>query len=899
MRLIRHIPLIAVIFLACPVMLLAEEREVEVFRFEEEEEQDPAKELWEKGEIAIRERMFDSAVNYFEEFLKILDKSVPDYQKQFVKATEYIVKSHLMMKNADAALLKLGQTFNGTIVNSLTKELTYCLAQAYVLKEEWAKAADTLVTLTSKETPEELRLKSVILAADCMMKLGQWKRLAETIESYFANDGKQGNFELIYRLSEAYVALGDNQKAEANITKLAELKMDADNELKFNILCTRNLAILGKADAALDVFSKISTRMPDTPNNDWWLMLTALADALYNANKLDDAFKIYEYVIRMSSSTEQKMHASQYLFLICIKQNRKNDELIKRVDDFQSNYPSSTELIEMVDILARHLQKKGENGAAAEQFIRLTNLIPDAKTTYQAFFNAGECFAAFGNFENAISAFLSANARGLDDNEKAIALFRAAEIAKYLFKGTSTADADTAATRAIGYFKDVADKYAESPQAPRARFYQAELLENIRQFKEAASVYGIFGTAYPKDSQFEESLFRRGTCMRLGAKNADEKLAAARFLSDNAKSMESLPLSNDTHIEAFRAFREANALQDAETELNIVVDAPAGRDKRREALFRRAMLRYETSAIADARKDTDTMRSEFKDDKYTDELCIFAGDSYANEQDWANARKYYSEPTGKEHDKNIRFYALFESANASYQLGDYNQANNYAQVLIDALLEEGNNLTSENKSLLARACYLKGDAFVSMQTPDFPQAQEFYGKCSEYSQDKDLKYASIGRRGDVFLQMATQNQRRLQNDNEGKVFFAEAIRYYGEIIRNYPIDHPLGLMARYKKAKALKSSKDYENALKEYKDFYASFEQRNGKHNTMDTFYFANAVYEMAEILEAKGDEDSLNDARRFYARLAATNHPSAATARERVKTIRDKLDELRRQRQQ
>ena len=104
MRLIRYIPLFAVIFLVCPAIVFAAEREVEVFRFEEEEERNPAMELWEKGEIAIRERMFDSAIKYFEEFLKILDKSETDYQQQFIKATEFIVKSHLMMKNADAAV---------------------------------------------------------------------------------------------------------------------------------------------------------------------------------------------------------------------------------------------------------------------------------------------------------------------------------------------------------------------------------------------------------------------------------------------------------------------------------------------------------------------------------------------------------------------------------------------------------------------------------------------------------------------------------------------------------------------------------------------------------------------------------------------------------------------------
>ena len=451
--------------------------------------------------------------------------------------------------------------------------------------------------------------------------------------------------------------------------------------------------------------------------------------------------------------------------------------------------------------------------------------------------------------------------------------------------------------RAIGYFKDVADKYADSPQAPHARFYQAELLENISQFKEAASVYGLFGSAYPNDRQFEASEFRRGTCMRLGARNADEKLEAARFLSDSANSMKSLTLSNDAHIEAFRAFREANELKSAETELNLVVDAPAGRDKRREALFRRAMLRFETGDILGARKDTDTMRNEFDGDKYTDELCIFTGDSYANEQDWANARKYYSEPTNEKHDEAIRPYALFESANASYMLGEYSQTNKYAEELID-IFRQATDIPPEGKALVARAYYLMGDAFVSMQTPDFPKAQECYGKCSDFSDDKDLKYSSIGRRGDIFLQMASQNQRRLQNDKEEKNFFAEAVKYYGEIIRNYPMDHPLGLMARYKKANTLKNAKDFENALKEYKEFYASFEQRNGRHNTLDTFYFASAVYEMAEILESKGDEDSLNDAKRFYSRLAATNHPSAATARERVVTIRNKLDELKRQRQ-
>ena len=894
MRFSRYILFFAFLILAYCAVCQDADKEVEVFRFEEEEEQNPVKELWEKGEIAVREHMHDSAIKYFEEFLKQKDKTEPDYNEKYLKATEYIVKSHLLMKNANAAVAKLTETKDGTPVHTLSKDLTYCLAQAYVLRGEWEDATAALMKLISKETPEPLRLNSAILAADCMMKLGQWQRLADHIEKYFADNGEPQNFDLLYRLSQAYIALGENVKADASIGKLSKTRMDADNALKYNILFVRNLSILGNAKPALETFEKISNQMPDSPDNDWWLMLTALSDALYNANMLDDAFKKYELVLKMASDNEQKLHALQYQFLISIKQSRKKDELIRRVDEFQKNYPSSVELIEMVDILARHLQKKGENNTAAEQFIRLTTLIPDAQTMYQAFFNAGECFAAFGNFENAISAFLSAHSKGLTDNEKAAALFRAAEIARYLCKSANAVSKD-AAPRAIGYFKDVADKYAASPQAPGARFAQAELLEQTGQFKEAADVFGSFGESYPKDAHFEESICRRGICMRLGAKDTAEKLAAAKFLSESAKTL-SQALSNDAHIEAFHAFKEANALKEAEAELTFVVDSKAERDKRLEALFRRAMLRYETGDIANARADTDTLREDFPGNKYTDELCIFTGDSYANQQDWKNALKYYSEPTGEKHDENIRPYALFEAANANYRLGDYTHANEKAEELV-AFFQDANSMSPSQRQLLARTFYLMGDIMVSSTQPDFAKAQECYGKCSEFAEDKDLKFASIGRRGDVFLQIASQNQRKLQNNDNEKNYFSEAIKYYGEIVRNYPIEHPLGLMARYKKAKALKSAKDYDNALKEYKDFYASFEQRSGKHSTMDTFYFASAVYEMAEILESKGDEDSLNDAKRFYSRLASTNHPSAGTARERVKVIRDKLDELKRKR--
>ena len=98
-------------------------------------------------------------------------------------------------------------------------------------------------------------------------------------------------------------------------------------------------------------------------------------------------------------------------------------------------------------------------------------------------------------------------------------------------------------------------------------------------------------------------------------------------------------------------------------------------------------------------------------------------------------------------------------------------------------------------------------------------------------------------------------------------------------------------MARYYLAFSLNCQNKTEEAVKEYEDFYTSFGEKASHDTPVDDYYFANAILELAELLERdENNPDSLKKAQHYYEVLMKANLPTSPTAKERYLKLMNAL---------
>ena len=102
---------------------------------------------------------------------------------------------------------------------------------------------------------------------------------------------------------------------------------------------------------------------------------------------------------------------------------------------------------------------------------------------------------------------------------------------------------------------------------------------------------------------------------------------------------------------------------------------------------------------------------------------------------------------------------------------------------------------------------------------------------------------------------------------------------------------PVVQAAQYNLALCLSRQGNVDAALEEYEKIYFSYRNnyvdRGGeasKPRPLDDFYMTNALVDMIALLEAKGDNDSMDKVRRYRRFLAGRNdRPVSGTAKERL----------------
>ncbi len=877
--------LLTLLLLLCLPLLAQQPQEGQPtpFQYQEPPKADPLQLIFDTGKRAFSERLYDASIRYFTEYLEKVGNNL----ELFTQGADYLAQSWLLNDNPQKAL-EVITTLEKKLSSPLSPSFLYLKARALAKLSKWQEAYDTLAHVILSSQQSTLPQDATLLCADCLMEQRKWEEMELFITRINAiSESARGDFQLQYRLAEAQIALQKYQLAMDTISNVQPPQQNEKEKLKYDIIKVRILSLLNQVDKAMEEFAnaKLATSATSTDTQQqMWQMFLALADSLYTAKRYDEAIPIYQRAIGYAADDEQKKHSMEYVIRSYIAVKFNKDELIKSLETFGQTFPASQEEIELTELYAQSLYNEKNYYEAIERFKKLCLLNPEQDKLYAAYMNIGKCYRFQGETNNSIEAFEKAEPFGKDEEERANALFQAADMAadffhKSLQNSQEKEKIQPYATAAITIFKRVATQYPKTDNAPLALFKEANILYALDEFKKAAGEYAIITSNYQTSDKYEEALLLQGMCMRRYAASPAEKTAANHFLAESATQMTpDSPFIDWANLEAAQAAEEAGNVKLAETMLMGVANNGTS-EKNKEALFSLAMLQFNASDDEDARKNTETFFEKYPTDPLSDELCIMIGDSYANEGNWEMAAKYYITPLNTTPVRNpiITPYARYESANAAFHLERFNDALDHLTTLIATLDSQKQPLpTQYDPNLLARASFLKGDTHAKLL--EYANAADAFSTCFREAQDSNLKYSALGRRGEMLLQIARKGPISEHTDD-----FRNAEQCFREIIRQEGIFHPLNIMARYFLAFTLNCQDKTEEAIKEYEDFYTSFGEKASHDTPVDNYYFANAILELAELLEKdEKNPDRLKKAQHYYAVLMKANLPTSPTAKER-----------------
>ena len=870
--------MLATALLLCP-LLIAQTPQPQVFQFEEETKANPLAQQLELGKQAFADGLYKPAERYFSKYIELNGVNEPGY----ARGTLYKAKSCLKDSRPNDALAAIqahAKNSAGLQDTLLQCELKYAEAQAQGMLGNW-KIARNITTALRKNPqfntlPVTLQQDIVLLQADAARYMKDWTGVLDILKDW------DNAFQFVQRKARAYTELG-KYAMSLNLLNNFKLKEGSPDAMLASVLRIRNLISNNEGEQARMIFGILKERMPEKPDYDWWHAVISLAEASSKAGNYPEAEALYASALKLAPDTERQrqtlvMNMDMNLRAKNIERARANLQKITEM------FPDSMECLEHTGLLGNLLYDKGDYNEAAAYFRQLVeHRHNNVHLRYKAGINLGQCLYMSGQRQLAIEAYLRAEASASTPDEHADALLRAANAALVTFREEKDPQRKVlAGEKTIGILASIEQKYSTSSNALTALRWQADLLAEMGRYAEAASAYGRYAQKATNPEDAFKGLLLQGECKRLGAKNAEEKLAAGVLMEELASKTKSKYV-DDAWLEAAKAYRQAGDFKRAEDALQHILDKEDS-PRRGDALCMRACIRFDANKTAEAHKDVADFQAQFpqrKDD--CDRLSILAGDAHANTGNWGEALKCYALPASPERQSTLRNTALYESAMAEYRLQGYDTALKHLETLLGLL-------GKEDKLNLAQANYLKGDILSAQM--DYAAARDAYALCVMAAGNTMLAYAALGRQGDMLMANASMHKADEVKRNADLKAAAEC---YNRIIKdNLEAGNPhapIVQAAQYSLALCQARQGNVEAALETCESIYLAYRTNyvdhggeTRKQGPMDDFYMANALVDMIALLEKQNTPDAVEKARRYRSFLASRkNLPISKTAQERL----------------
>ena len=816
-----------------------------------------------KGLRAMSQGVYNAAALFFLDYRQATALKEPD----FADATVHVVRAYVMEDAYDKAAEAL--EFHRTNSQGLTETyylhaLQYWRAVVLRAQGKLQDASQAAAPLLDSTVDADLRNQSLYLLADICILQQRWQEAESYLQRLLQEFPGAANARRT-RMRLITVWLVTNRTPQAEVA-LAELEKGASGPDLVEVSRARVLVLIQKGDlnGAGAAYKEIAAERPKHPDGDWWLTTSALAAALIEATRFEEALAVLPHVTAMALTDDQRVDsllrtAEAHIAL------KRIPQAIDTLERFKRDYATRPEVVPALIRLAELLRETNNAITASEYFAEVV-AHPGASPAfrYRAAISRAWCMKDAGVPEQAVKAFAAAETLGTTPQEKGRAVFLAAETAFSM---------GNHAAAALNYAA-VCERYRETEFGEEARLRQGRALFEMKRFADAAAAYARFAAEYPQSAAVENARLERAIALRYGAGSREEFQAALAefraFIEQYAKA-DSVPRAL---MEGYEAALGAGDSDAAVQLLSTVIDKHPASELYPYALYHRTVVYFMRAEVDKAVADGNAFIEKFSALPLAPDIMLQLGDHFANRKDYEQAKQYFSQLASKHPQSALAPPALYEAALCSYRLEHLGSS----ALLLDQLLATEN--PKPKAEVLARAELLYGDTLAKQDL--YEKAMEHFAKARELAGDSRLGLAALGRRGEMLYSLAGTDKARLD----------EAIKCFTEITEGRATPADLWETAMYRLAKCYELAGDNNLAVKSYLDIFYRYEQDLKQNLQRDYLYFARSIYDAAHLQEISGRKTDLSTAATLYEYLANLGLPTADDALRRAQQIR-KLNDL------
>ncbi len=817
-----------------------------------------------KGLRAMSQGVYGAAAEFFLDYRKATEFREPD----FADATVHLVKAYVMADAYDKAAEALEfhhARSQGLAESYFLHALQYWRAVVLRAQGKLPEAAQTALPLLENTVDPDLRAQVLYLLADVSLLQQRWQEAESYLQRLLQEfPGSAMARRVRMRLITVWLVTSRVPQAEVALGELARDAGEGEEE-RVQVERARVMVLLVKGDlgGALKAYRDIAPKRPNRPDGEWWLTASLLAAALAEASRFEDALAVLPHVTSLALTDDQRVDSLLRTAEAQISLKRI-PQAIDTLERFKREYAARPEVVPCLIRLAELLRETNNAVTAAAYFSEvMAHPGATAGFRYRAAISKAWCLKDAGVPEQAVKVFAEAEALGTTPQEKARAVFLAAETA-FAVGNFAEAALDYAA---------VGERYRDTEFAEEACFRQGRALFEMKRFGDAAAAYARYAAEYPQGGSVQSARIERAIALRYGAGSRDEFQAALGEFQAFLEQYPDSPMVPRALMEGFEAAMGAGEWDAAVRLLSTLVEKHPASELHPHALYHRAMVFFMQADYDRAVADAEAFLEKYSALPIAPDILLQLGDYYASRKAYEKAKEYFAQLAGKHPQSALAPTALYEAALCSYRLEHLGSTT----LLLDQLLATEDPRPKAEE--LARAELLYGDALALQQQYD--KAIPHFAKARQYAGETRLGLAAEGRRGDMLYALAGTDKARLD----------EAIECFTALTsaRNTPRD--LWELAMYRLGKCHETAGDNTRAVKCYLDIFYQYEQDRKQNRRRDYLYLARSIYDAARLLEISGRKTDLSTAATLYEYLADLELPTAEDARRRARQIRERHD--------
>ncbi len=851
-----------IVSFALPGAIFAEAVLQPDFTFESDSTpEDPALLRLQRGDQAMRERLYENAIKNYREYQGFVGQRQPELSRALGKLAE----AYFAAGDLPSAISSLQEEkkVRAELPTSMRAWLVFLETQILFRQHNWLACVELLAAQEESLDYGVYADRVLLLRLDSLAQLERWSELVKRLEEHLQEQAKP-SFALQSRLIKAYLADGKASQAMSKLMEIAP-NVTTSDEFEYKVLQVMSLAAAEQIDQAFSLFQEIRSRCPEESNADWWRLIWHLAETGYRLQRYAEAETAYRLGMQVAMTAEERGKSLQRI-ADCQIQQDKIPQARQTLEEYRQSFPERPEYVTVTMRLAELLQKTDNTLKAAELYGELIDhhLVP-VEQRYRAAVLRASCLVHDGQFPEAIAAYRKAASLG--GNNQIIS-------AEALIWAAETALAAKDLPQATSLYREVADSYAQSESGSAARFEQARCLFDQTKYAEAAAVFRTFAKDYPKHALFWQARLQGGTAERLLAKTLEESAKAAAELLEIARQSPMPELAMQAFLESFQAQQSAGNLAAAADILQEAIEKQPESKSLHLLKYQLVALSFQLGRETEAVEIADDFFARYPELPIAADLYLLLGDHFAANSDYASAQNYYSKLRRPLFDSPLVPLGIYENARCSFLLDKLDNA----RELLNLLLDKGENAFKLEPIAQAKAEFLLGDVYAKLG--NYEEARKFFAFARNNARDHELGYAALGRQAEMLMSLAVNNPES----------WNKAIECLEEILKpGNNASAGLREMALYRMGKCLEGKGDTPAATLIFQELYLNYvtDRDAGKIRSWQYYYLS--IFDLTRLLERKGDVESLRKAARLYEDLAASKLPRSAEAAMKAKMIREK----------